>query len=310
VKHITIKRTAILSLFVTYILIVFGGYVASSESGMGCGPEWPLCNGEVIPTMQGETLIEFTHRLLGLLLVILSVALFVLTRQTNSHKSIRYAGVWMMSLLTFQVLAGAFVVLFDLPTIVVTIHLLTAMVFMLSLLWILRAEQETSFKALLNNRQQKTIKTNLNVMIGLLLLTIGFGAYIKHMSYGLACNWLDCGSSWLPVGGPQLLQTLHRLLAFITAIYTLLLTFWAFSREWGRRVKICFVLATGTVLMQLLIGVFTVITNISIPWAVFHLAVATALFIVIADTRVSLGITTTIANEYTRTFRKGRSGGF
>ena len=35
---ITIKRIALLSIIVTYFLIVFGGYVASSESGMGCGP--------------------------------------------------------------------------------------------------------------------------------------------------------------------------------------------------------------------------------------------------------------------------------
>ena len=33
----------------TYLLIVFGAVVRITGSGMGCGDDWPLCNGHVLP---------------------------------------------------------------------------------------------------------------------------------------------------------------------------------------------------------------------------------------------------------------------
>ncbi|MBX6377416.1 MAG: cytochrome AA3 biosynthesis protein, partial [Clostridia bacterium] len=35
------RRLGLATLVGTYVLIVFGGFVASSGSGMGCGPDWP-----------------------------------------------------------------------------------------------------------------------------------------------------------------------------------------------------------------------------------------------------------------------------
>ncbi|QOR65912.1 COX15/CtaA family protein [Cytobacillus suaedae] len=287
---ITIKRVVLLSIIVTYILIVFGGYVASSESGMGCGPEWPLCNGEVIPELKGDTLIEFAHRVIGLFLVLIAVILYRLIRKLNTDR-LRAAGNWMIGILTFQVLAGAVVVILDLPTIVVTTHLLTAMLFMFSLLWIYRINQRSgTFE---NITHQKTMIHSLNLVLVLVLVTIGLGAYIKHMHYGLACEWFACEDSWLPTTGPQLFQTLHRWVAFITVAYILLLTGYSYWRKWGRVLQSRLFIASFIILIQLLSGVFTVITNISIPWAVIHLALGTVLFMVVADTRVSLGVAIT-----------------
>src|SRR5437879_12835731 len=48
----------------TYILIVIGGYVTTSNSGLGCGESWPLCKGAVFPSLNNpEVIIELTHRL-------------------------------------------------------------------------------------------------------------------------------------------------------------------------------------------------------------------------------------------------------
>jgi heme a synthase len=47
----------------TYILILIGGYVTTSNSGLGCGESWPLCNGAVLPALNNAAqLIEFSHR--------------------------------------------------------------------------------------------------------------------------------------------------------------------------------------------------------------------------------------------------------
>ncbi|TDL67490.1 hypothetical protein E2R56_20060 [Rhodococcus qingshengii] len=286
-----IKLVAIISVVLTYILIVFGGYVASSESGMGCGPEWPLCNGEVIPVLENETLIEFAHRAIGLLLAIFVGTLFVLIKRNKSNRILQTAGNWLINLLTLQVLAGAVVVVLDLPTIVITVHLLVAMLFMLVLLWIYRTESHNVIETIVSDTKKVKIIFQLNVLIMLLLLTMGVGAFIKHEYYGLACSWMDCRETLLPVTTPEILQTGHRVLAVITASYTILLMFKAYLNNWGPGLKKRLLLAATVVVIQIISGILTIVTNISIPWAVVHLAIGTALFMIVADTRLILGLT-------------------
>ena len=43
-------------------LIVLGGVVRITGSGMGCGDHWPLCNGEWFPPLDLPTMIEIGHR--------------------------------------------------------------------------------------------------------------------------------------------------------------------------------------------------------------------------------------------------------
>ena len=58
--------------------MALGGYVRSSESGLGC-PDWPLCHGQLIPPMEFHTLIEYSHRLNASLLMLFVIALFVVS---------------------------------------------------------------------------------------------------------------------------------------------------------------------------------------------------------------------------------------
>jgi heme A synthase len=66
----------------TFALIVLGGIVRVSESGLGCGPGgsgtegWPLCNGEAVPFFHNtEVIVEFSHRTLAAIVTALIVAL-------------------------------------------------------------------------------------------------------------------------------------------------------------------------------------------------------------------------------------------
>ena len=70
------RRLADLTAVVTFLLIVVGGVVRVSESGLGCGPGgsgtegWPLCGGQVIPLVGDENrVIEFSHRVLATVVV-------------------------------------------------------------------------------------------------------------------------------------------------------------------------------------------------------------------------------------------------
>src|SRR5699024_1630981 len=184
------KKLAFYTAILTYFLIVFGGYVASSESGMGCGPEWPLCNGKVIPELHGETLIEFGHRVIGAVIFILTMMLFVYIKKdmtiTTTAKKIAN---WMIAFLIFQLIAGAIVVFYHLPSIIITVHLLIAMFFLGMLIWFWRLNTVTINKN--NMKINKLFIPHLDILIIMLLVTIGIGGYVKHEYYGLACNWFD-----------------------------------------------------------------------------------------------------------------------
>jgi cytochrome c oxidase assembly protein subunit 15 len=62
VKGRTFQGASVATALSVYVLIVLGGLVASTDSGLAC-PDWPLCNGQILPSLTISVLIEFTHRL-------------------------------------------------------------------------------------------------------------------------------------------------------------------------------------------------------------------------------------------------------
>ncbi|MGG1675861.1 heme A synthase [Neobacillus sp. NRS-1170] len=288
----TIKRLALLTILLTYLLIVFGGYVASSKSGMGCGPEWPLCNGDVVPTLHRDTLIEFTHRVIGAILGIVSFLLFAKILRTKVSPSVRSVGFWMLVLLIIQVLLGAIVVLKDLPTSVIAGHLIIALLFLTSLIWIWRRTEEEGdihHRPAGHSEKQKGIKRHFNIALFLLLAVFGLGAYVKHDSLGMICGAFACRDSLLPVTVPEIIQTIHRGLAFVSALYIFFLVYLSFKNGWGDKLQNRLVFSAITVFIQIVLGVLTILKFIDISWAMLHLATGTLLFALIVEARVYLG---------------------
>jgi cytochrome c oxidase assembly protein subunit 15 len=60
------------------LVVLWGAYVRATGSGDGCGNNWPLCKGTVVPRApQAQTIIEFTHRASVLLAFVAVVALAI-----------------------------------------------------------------------------------------------------------------------------------------------------------------------------------------------------------------------------------------
>lgn len=127
-------RLAAFAAIYTYALIVVGGIVRISGSGLGCGDDWPRCHGDWIPPFTFNTIIEYTHRLLaaGIVFVIGAVLVYALLRRREP----RFAGpgglvrpaALAAALLVVQVLLGALTVKLELTSAAVTaLHLANAM---------------------------------------------------------------------------------------------------------------------------------------------------------------------------------------
>ena len=119
----------------TYILILIGGYVTTSNSGLGCGDSWPLCSGAVFPALNDPAqLIEFTHRIFNFVVAffVLGLLVHVWTRYRQEKNVIRFSTI---SFLTFlaQVVLGGFTVTTMLNATVSDAHLGLAIAFFGSL---------------------------------------------------------------------------------------------------------------------------------------------------------------------------------
>jgi heme A synthase len=115
----------------TYVLIVIGGYVVFSGSGIACGSSgpdsWPLCNGQVIPTLSGPVLVEWTHRLFTLVvgLFVLGTTIIAWTRYRQEKRILQFSTFSFLVLLG-QILLGMVTVKTDLDPLVSTAHLAVA----------------------------------------------------------------------------------------------------------------------------------------------------------------------------------------
>jgi cytochrome c oxidase assembly protein subunit 15 len=112
----------------TYILIVIGGYVTTSNSGLGCGESWPLCKGAVIPSLSNpEVVIEFSHRLFNFVVgvFILGMAIVAWTRYRKETNVILLSTTSLVALIA-QVLLGMVTVTSSLNPVVSDAHLALA----------------------------------------------------------------------------------------------------------------------------------------------------------------------------------------
>ncbi|MBA2336444.1 MAG: COX15/CtaA family protein [Acidimicrobiia bacterium] len=109
-----VRRLASAVLVFTVAVILGGSVVRATESGAGCGDQWPRCEGHIIPwSADGSTAIEFTHRAMTAMLGVLMIALVVtVVRRTAAAAPIRHALGYAAAFFVAEVAIGALLVVF------------------------------------------------------------------------------------------------------------------------------------------------------------------------------------------------------
>ena len=194
-------------------LIVLGGIVRITGSGMGCGDHWPRCNGEWFPPLDLPTLIEIGHRWAAALvsLFVLAVAA-VAWRRHRAEPALRNPATLALVLLVAQVLLGAVTVKLALPPWVIITHLANAMLLLAALMVVaLRAGAAPMAPPTRHGAHGLVLAT-----AGLGFVVILFGAQVANFHAGLLCQGFPlCNGSLLPPAtGLGALHWAHRALAF------------------------------------------------------------------------------------------------
>lgn len=151
------RRLAFVSTIATYILIFIGGLVRVSGAGLGC-PDWPKCFGRWIPPLSRADIpvgvdpssfnislawIEYGNRLAGMVtgLLVLATAILALIFFRKTAR-ILYPTLLAALLTAFQGWQGGRVVASDLQSVMVSAHLLLALLIASLLLYV---AQQTYF---------------------------------------------------------------------------------------------------------------------------------------------------------------------
>ena len=212
-----LRVLTLLTLFLTFDLVLFGAFTRLTDSGLGC-PDWPGCYGhmspvgasnaitaaqEAMPTgpvTHSKAWVEMVHRYLatavGVLIMVLAVVSWLERKRLNVWHG------WPLLTLFWVCLQGAFgalTVTMKLFPAIVTLHLLGALV----LLVLLRmqsvgyslAEPDSPGRIPL----EPGVRRGLWLVFALLWLQIALGGWVSTNYAVLACSeFPTCQGSWWP----------------------------------------------------------------------------------------------------------------
>jgi len=101
-------------LYLSILSILAGAFVRATGSGDGCGATWPTCKGRIIPALSDTSeLIEFSHRSISGVLLIVTLIIFAKTRKFQKDSLARTVTNYLTFFVIFEALIGAVIVIFE-----------------------------------------------------------------------------------------------------------------------------------------------------------------------------------------------------
>ena len=182
------RRLATLTIFATLALILIGGIVRVSDSGLGCGAEgsgthgWPLCEGGVLPADSAESVVEFSHRVAATVVVLLiGLMAFRAFRRLRAYRPLVRGTVGAGALVLAQAALGGLTVEKGLEDELVAAHLGLAMLLLGLLLYLRRASDPATEQPAPGTA--RGLRPLTFVTAGLVLATIVAGGYVAGTEY-------------------------------------------------------------------------------------------------------------------------------
>jgi heme a synthase len=268
------------------ILVLLGGaLVTKTESGMGCGRSWPLCNGEFVPTdITPELVIELAHRLVsglvGFLVLILSIWSWKVIGHIRETKFLSFLSFFFLLL---QGLVGAAAVIWEQSDFILALHfgislISFAAVFLLTLL-IFEIDKKFDADKLIIDKRMGFHIISISIYSYFVIYT---GALVRHTKSSLVCrDWPLCinDSPALPSNLYEWVQMGHRTAAAGIFIWIAYVTYLAIKKY--RQQKVIYwgwISAFTLVSLQVISGASIIFTRLNLYIALMHALFITCLF--------------------------------
>lgn len=298
------RKLTLLCALLALLVIVMGAYVRLSDAGLGC-PDWPGCYGKAMvsdsvqfkddaqaafpnqPLDTAKAWKEMGHRYIAAGLGLCVLVLLPLAVREQSRRAVAVGGTLvLLALIAMQAALGMWTVDSKVMPLMVTSHLLTGFITFWTLAWLyLASRADVSARA-------KTSGPVLFTVFGMLVLLaqIALGGWVSSNYAALACtDFPRCQGQWLPdqgfadafnfmVGGGESLSAaakatihaLHRIGALATFVVLSLVMLSATSEHYPKPVRRSGVLLSMLLLVQIVLGIFSVKYSVPLALAVAH----------------------------------------
>ena len=271
---------ALAALFVAVIQVTLGGVVRVTDSGLGC-PDWPLCDGRIIPVFERAPLVEFSHRLVGSVVGLLSLAVAVLAvRHRRAERSVLLPSVVGALLVLAAALLGAVVVWTELAWWVRLIHLGLAQGVVACMVVVTLAAWPAALGAAPEaGRSRAWPKALMHASVAGTLLVILSGSYMVGYGASASCDtWPLCQGSLMPEGTAFAIHMGHRMLSAMVGVVVLGAAVMVLRRGTPKHVRSTAWLVIIAMVGQTLLGALTVWADFTIAMRAAHLGGATLLW--------------------------------
>ena len=281
-----LKWFGVLSTLGMLLILQGGALVTKTDSGLGCGRNWPDCNGSLIPKeITTEVLIEFSHRVVTGSVSIFILILVVWTWRSLGHiREVKFLGFLAMFFLILQALIGAAQVLWGQGDYILALHfgislISFASVLLLTLI-VFEADKKFDTNRILMSKKLKihTIAVTLYSYV-----VVYSGALVRHTDASLVCpDWPFCRNEEpfaIPYNLYEWVQMGHRFAVLIFFIWMVYITIYVVRHYKGQRVIYWgWVIAMSLVVGQVLAGMLAVLLKLHLLVSLLHSLLITLLF--------------------------------
>jgi heme a synthase len=277
-------RFAKLAAGATFLLLVIGGTVNPTGSSLACPEPTLVCHGQLFPPMVGGVLYEHGHRLAAMTVGFLQIALTVLLLRRTA---LRYLAWLLLGMVLVQGALGAITVQYKLPWFVSTGHLLLGMTYFAMLIYTaFRTRRAPSALELDRHEKQRaalgSARTWIVVAVGAVFVQLLLGALVRHHGAAMVCLGVPhctMAGDWWPNTFVQHLHMIHRAFGVVVGVVTTIAAVQVYrhARSWPQ-LRLLALAAPLLVTLQIVLGIYTVLTLRSVPVAVGHFAGAASLW--------------------------------
>jgi heme A synthase len=276
-----------------FLLAVLGSWVRINGAGMTC-PDWPLCRHALVPALDGAVALEWSHRLVALVVGILALgALWTGWRARRRIGGVPLVLAYIGAVFIVQVALGGLTVALSNTPWSVVVHWGTAMLLLAGLTALALLAIVAPGPVVVRGSVMGAV---LAVCAGLAFLTMLAGSYVSSSGAGLACSTLPaCDSgSWIGSDPAQLAQMAHR---WIAAGFFGLATVAAYMAAFGTtaRVRVATLIAYALVVLQVMLGIANVAWQLPTLLREAHAANACAAFVAFVAALVFAAVDGTVA---------------